>query len=1440
VSDLTTLPKVLCGPMLRRVHPKSVTVFLALRVPHKVTLRVYAADANNAGSDERMIGTRSTYAILQNVHVVAVKATPSPTKGDLQPGTVYRYQLFFGAHGGDTVPVPETADNLFSNGVVHTTGATAKTLLLYPSPFPTLPSFVTPPATPVSLRLLHASCRKPHGFGVDMLPEADRIVERSGNVLAKRPQQLVLTGDQIYADDVADSVLAAIRDNGRALDPSRSERLPNRRGDGDIPLLAYSPGRRQQVSVDEAHFTSGDAKSHLMSFNEFVGMYLLVWSDVLWPAALPTFDLIYPDEHRVLGTVYDKVVAGEKPSLLEEVEHAGLLTLLRTFLQERARARGFRSSLPAVRRLLANTPTLMMFDDHEVTDDWYINMWWSKRASLPPSGDDGSALGRRIIQNGLAAYAVFQSWGNTPEQFDTDTADRPGRVLLERLAVWDRTESDDSREIATRAGLPTEIRPDGTPVRPAGALNYHYAVTWPNYQLIALDTRAWRSYRKGDEDPPALLWRDAAFDAMLPATGDVGLEGVTVVISPAPLLGVPVVEEFIQPLLTAKNRKSDDVTERYVADPEAWGGDKAAFHKVISRLFAGAAKGSDGVRRRRVVVLSGDVHHSFAIRLGFTAAKPFRTEPGPIVGVAAQLVSSSLLNEDAKTLALHVKGADPLGSHPPNKHLVGWENQGRRPLEIGTVWVPHSDRPPRPQPWKLSGSPAVGEPDHRHHHDPVLAPPEWVVNTTFHRHEPEGSPTVPPPPPPVGSQASPTDLLRIRASEAVYQRLLRDAQWTGREVVGITNVGEVSFEWGPGDAKYVVQRIHWPVPNPQPLTPPVAVTRQRIRLDVGQPTPGTSPLYGGWTLREGDHDGDPPRYNGTDQPPGTPRGHVTRLQQDLLELGFALVGRVTGQFDRYLRWAVREFQIYAKGTSVARDTKPVPRPPRYSKSLQSQPVPANLRYGGPISGVCDLPTQEVIRIWKNNSWRCPVVVEAWTVTNDRPVSMIATAGNLWRHSDMTSTAARVYVVDHSGRYNRGQRPADDPANPDLTVLGGYLSWSDPPATGGPSADPAFRHTWQPEGEMLPEHFMAPAQGGVAMTLSKLVADRSSTDPAVAALARRRLSTFKVVRAVSEVEAKGYFDGITAYGNSFLECGPYHWTAGQAVRQTATAPWRVGEGEIWAFLAYLQASDADAFARVAADFGLGVVGAWGRDGKALRVESQGKYASRPTLTGEGGNLVLLPSQPEEYDYFRTWHWFYRFAMAGRTIPGYRRRMWNMARQRLFDITRAPWDRRNATPTLPGPGGATAAARRRARIGDVYTSERAVAILLRWHVAYPEHVISNGAVSAGDPSNPAGPNLRRAHQRAVAARPELVWTSAPDTWTAAHETALIDGLMAELASGPSHLATTAQAVRIWPGDPARPGLRFSLPMTALPAAEQQLLTARGSFQLDSTELPNGVNS
>ncbi len=70
----------------------------------------------------------------------------------------------------------------------------------------------------------------------------------------------------------------------------------------------------------------------------------------------------------------------------------------------------FKAGLGQVRRLMAHLPVAMMFDDHDITDDWNLTAEWEKTAYEHP-------FSRRIIGNAsdgiLAVSGLGQCTGKS-------------------------------------------------------------------------------------------------------------------------------------------------------------------------------------------------------------------------------------------------------------------------------------------------------------------------------------------------------------------------------------------------------------------------------------------------------------------------------------------------------------------------------------------------------------------------------------------------------------------------------------------------------------------------------------------------------------------------------------------------------------------------------------------------------------------------------------------------------------------------------------------------------------------------------------------------------------------------------------------------------------------------------------------------------------------
>ncbi|MDO9355501.1 MAG: hypothetical protein Q7T55_17500, partial [Solirubrobacteraceae bacterium] len=280
----------------------------------------------------------------------------------------------------------------------------------------------------------------------------------------------------------------------------------------------FPPGRRGLLSRVEAQLTVGGASSHLFGFGEFAAMYLSVWSNACWPAALPAdADVIppaWPDrlptfvdapldarEERGAGDPlspflhYDGALRPPVPDARSEAEKAAELARHVESQQQRLQSHRvlvatFEAGLAKVRRTLANEPTYMMFDDHDVTDDWNLNPMWIDRVMT-------RSLGVTMVRNALLAYALFQDWGNDPRKWkkpeyaalldDAQNIFPPG-VAGPVAAVAA------AMDVRFGFGLAGQEAPDGSVGGVSPPIQWHFAVPGPKHLALALDNRTRRSF----------------------------------------------------------------------------------------------------------------------------------------------------------------------------------------------------------------------------------------------------------------------------------------------------------------------------------------------------------------------------------------------------------------------------------------------------------------------------------------------------------------------------------------------------------------------------------------------------------------------------------------------------------------------------------------------------------------------------------------------------------------------------------------------------------------------------------------------------------------------------------------------------------------------------------------------------------------------------------
>lgn len=601
-----TLPTLLAGPIVRRVERDAVSVWVAVNADLPINLKIWSGLRPASVADSPLGETTLDHPtkLGANLWIAVVTLKLAGAQILLNSGQVYSYDLKI---GNKTLKDLDLLKKTDAQG-------DPKDLDYKPAGLPLgygtnqLPSFVTPQESLDRVNIAHGSCRRPHGPSHDAIAALDKVLGGSLPEADKRPQQLFLTGDQIYADDVALPLLPMLNRLGKVLF-GIDERLVKANGSSvAVSAEALPTGRRTALCKEEAKFTSTSASSHILSLAEYSAMYLCAFSPAVW------------------GTLESeaKVFTAGSASADNGVPLNGLKEDLRIAYRKHLRdVIAFRQSVPAARRALANVATYMIFDDHEVTDDWNLTRKWRRDVLASPTG-------KQILRNGHVAYAFFQAWGNDPAAF----AKGANKALLDEssklVAANGRHTPARAEKIDTllRHGLP--LTAQETTEEDKHRVKWHYTLKCPNYDVAVLDTRTVREFT-GDFTPPDLVGKH--LDKQV--KGDKN-KSFLLLISAAPVLSPPLIDRIAQPigapivdLLEPKTRTEFTGVGATTLDVEGWGGDEYAQERLLKKLAP----------FKRVLILSGDVHYGYSMTLDYWRRGQDKADR------IVQLVSSGTHNE---------------------------------------------------------------------------------------------------------------------------------------------------------------------------------------------------------------------------------------------------------------------------------------------------------------------------------------------------------------------------------------------------------------------------------------------------------------------------------------------------------------------------------------------------------------------------------------------------------------------------------------------------------------------------------------------------------------------------------------------------------------------------------------------------------------------------
>ena len=244
---------------------------------------------------------------------------------------------------------------------------------------------------------------------------------------------------------------------------------------------------------------------------------------------------------------------------------------------------------PANRWLLSTLPSTMIFDDHDIRDDWNTSVAWREQM------EQTDWWHGRIVA-GLASYWVYQHIGNLSAE------ERAADEIWQLLVAHEGDEELDLSDVLDRFADRVDRQPD--------SYRWSYSREINGSRLVILDSRAARVLEHDERqmlDDSEMAWLDDQL------TGDVDhlFIGTSLPFLLPP--GLQHLESFSEALAAgAWGRVGARVGEklRQGVDLEHWGAFQESFRNVAEMVIEVAA-GERGRPPRTVTFLSGDVHHSY-------------------------------------------------------------------------------------------------------------------------------------------------------------------------------------------------------------------------------------------------------------------------------------------------------------------------------------------------------------------------------------------------------------------------------------------------------------------------------------------------------------------------------------------------------------------------------------------------------------------------------------------------------------------------------------------------------------------------------------------------------------------------------------------------------------------------------------------------------------
>jgi len=244
-----------------------------------------------------------------------------------------------------------------------------------------------------------------------------------------------------------------------------------------------------------------------------------------------------------------------------------------------------------IRWLLSTVPSAMIFDDHDVHDDWNTSISWLEEMRK-------KSWWERRITSALASYWIYQHLGNLS----------PDKIAEQGLLDRVKAEPDAGRMLHSWAAEADSA---------GGGRRWSYSRDLGEVRLVVLDSREGRVL----DERPRRMFDDEEFDWLEGViTGDVRhllVADTLPVFLPHAIHMLESWNDAVAGGAWSSLMKGPAERIRRWLDLEHWGAFPDSFERLVELIRAVGA-GERGDPPASIITLGGDVHHAYLARVEFS------------------------------------------------------------------------------------------------------------------------------------------------------------------------------------------------------------------------------------------------------------------------------------------------------------------------------------------------------------------------------------------------------------------------------------------------------------------------------------------------------------------------------------------------------------------------------------------------------------------------------------------------------------------------------------------------------------------------------------------------------------------------------------------------------------------------------------------------------